>query len=256
MSELFCGISSVSHESFTTIDDNSFEVKLFKIKLSSYHSVIKDLIKYLSREELTHSKRYRFQKEINQYIICRCLLKFILSQHTKIPVHNINIAIDEHKKPYLVNNRLVSFNLSHSNDYGVIAVGNKFSIGIDIEYINHDFDFSEILKNVYSCHEIETIYSSKSSIYTFFKYWTRKESIVKATGLGISDYLKEIPATDGWHNISQKISHNLENLNVCTFNLTENYIVSLAVNDKNINLEKIPIYNLPSHNKQLLAFAL
>ncbi len=142
MTELFCGISSASYKSFNAVINNTATIKVFQIKLSSFYRLINDLSLYLSNEELDHSERYRFEKERNQYIICRSLLKFILSHHTKIAIQDIRIALDKHKKPYLTNNKLVCFNLSHSHDYAVIAVGNTFSIGIDIEYINHEFVFS------------------------------------------------------------------------------------------------------------------
>lgn len=254
MSELFCETISVSCKNFSALVDHTSCIKLFKIKLSSYEGLVTVLSLYLSKEELNRSQRYHFKKDKNQFIICRILLKFILSQHTRIPVHDIKIAIDDYKKPFLVNTNLVCFNISHSNDYAIIAVTNIISLGVDIEYINEDFGFSEIVKDIYNSQEINNIVQSDNKANIFFKYWTRKESIVKATGLGISDYLIEIPATDGKHAVSKRILNNLKHLRVFSFNLNKKYWVSLAITDKYINLKDISIYNLPTNMEQLLSF--
>ena len=219
MSELFCETSSVSYKNFSALVDHTSSIKLFEIKLSSYEGLVTALSVYLSKEELNRSKRYHFKKDKNQFIICRSLLKFVLSQHTNIPIQEIKIAIDDYKKPFLVNTNLICFNISHSNDYAIIAVSNIMSIGVDIEYINEDFGFSEMVKDIYNSQEINNIVQSDNKANIFFKYWTRKESIVKATGLGISDHLIKIPATDGKHSLSKGLLNNLKYLRVFSFNL-------------------------------------
>lgn len=255
MSELFCETISVSCKDFSDLVDHNYGLKLFKIKLSSYDNLVTPLSVYLSKEELNRSKRYHFKKDKNQFIICRSLLKFVLSQHTNIPIQEIKIEIDDFKKPFLANTNLACFNISHSHDYAIIVVGNIFSLGADIEYINEDFDFYEMVKDIYNSQEINNIIHSNNKAKTFFKYWTRKESVVKATGLGISDYLIEIPATDGKHFVSKGLLNNLKHLRVFSFNLNEKYLVSFTVTDKHLNVKELSIYNLPNNMEQLLSFS-
>src|SRR5690606_30609088 len=129
---------------------------------------------------------------------------------------NIHIATDAHKKPYLNSHPTVFFNVSHAGDYALIAIGNS-PIGIDIEFINKNFDYKEILANIFNKIEIDEINLTQEQHDTFYKFWTRKEAIVKAIGKGIDDDLIKIPVTDGIHSVPSILISDFEIIKVLSF---------------------------------------
>ncbi len=101
------------------------------------------------------------------------LLKNILKKEYNID--DYTITRNENGKPYLNNINDIYFNISHSDKYLVIAISNK-KIGVDIEKIKkYNAKINDIL-NIKPKNDEE-----------FFKYWTKKEALIKLKGLALKD---------------------------------------------------------------------
>lgn len=251
VSRLYCDTIELSNAHFNKLSQNKLGINLFKIELPAYYDLVPMLVNYLSETELQRAEKYHFVKDKNRFIICRSLLKILLAQTSGLNISEIQIEKDENKKPYLSINRSIHFNVSHAENFAIIAIS-KAAVGIDVEYLNKDFDYSEILSHVFNNMEIETILNSNNKDHTFYKYWTRKEAIVKATGKGISDNLPLISSSDGCHSIDAELLGGFQNMNVLSFNLDKDYIASLAFDDNNYNSDKISIYSLPTSLEDLM----
>ena len=70
-------------------------------------------------------------------------------------------------------------------------------VGADIEKIKTGFEYKEVIKHYFSMNEQQQIICSPNPTETFYKFWTRKESVIKATGIGISDELKNFEICSG-----------------------------------------------------------
>lgn len=82
------------------------------------------------------------------------------------------------------------FSLSHSGDYVLLGWGEK-ELGVDIEKLRPVRD--ALIKRC--CREEELTYiKEEQSLQRFFTLYTRKESAMKAAGLGFSLPLREINA--------------------------------------------------------------
>jgi 4'-phosphopantetheinyl transferase len=249
MSKIYCETIEIAFEDFQIKSENNSVIKLFNIKLSNYYQLVPELFEYLNETEQQRAQKYHFEKDTNRFIICRVLLKFILAHHTGINIYEINIEKDENKKPFLSNDKSLCFNISHAEDFAIIVVSHE-AVGIDIEYKNIKFNFSEILPFSFSNLEIEAVLNATDKTNTFYKFWTRKEAIVKATGKGISDNLPQIPALDGLHSVASSVISNFKKLHVFSFNLDDNYVVSCAFSGENLNLNKLLIYNVEDFFKK------
>ncbi|MEP0264432.1 4'-phosphopantetheinyl transferase superfamily protein [Dokdonia sp.] len=96
------------------------------------------------------------------------------------------ILKDSYGKPYMINSNF-NFNISHSGNT-VVCVFSKQEIGIDIEEINEiEYDLFE---NVFSTQELAEI--QDNGLDKFYEFWTKKESVIKAIGKGMSIPLTEI----------------------------------------------------------------
>lgn len=243
---MYCGTSEIRSQSDEIEDRNA--IKLYKIELLKYRELVPILISVLSESELNRANGYYFEKDKNRFIICRALLKFFLAKHVGLDIDKINLEVDSNKKPYLPNHSSVFFNISHAGDYGLIAIA-KYPVGVDIEYINKEFNYKEILQNVFNKNEIESIENSNDKQQTFYKFWTRKEAIVKAIGKGIDEGFSEISVMDGFHSIESSIVSNFKNINVFSFDLNDNYVGALALTERLENFESIRLSSSPTHDE-------
>ena len=115
------------------------------------------------------------------------ILKKILSDHN---LTFDDIYYGDHNKPLCPN---LNFNISHSKNLVICAVS-LYEIGCDIESIDYSAStelITKISKRFFSENEtalLEEIDSSQkdSRLYTFYRFWTIKESYVKMTGEGLT----------------------------------------------------------------------
>jgi 4'-phosphopantetheinyl transferase len=114
----------------------------------------------------------------------RNLLALILNQ----PPDKIRIKKTEHGKPYLVDYPELAFNISHSTDRVMIAIGWMRQLGVDIEVCKQRINLSGLVDKCFA--EEEAAYWAKLpetlKNLEFYRFWTRKEAFVKATGHGIA----------------------------------------------------------------------
>lgn len=228
---------------------NLKEVNVFFVDQSKYGNLVGNLTKYLSASEKHKASKYFQFKDRNRYVITRVLLKSILSKFSNKAIDAIEIDIDKNKKPFLVNHPSIHFNISHSNDYSVIVVSDT-ELGIDIEHINPVFDYKEIIPTIFNSQEIESVLTSTSSKDLFFKYWTRKEAIVKCIGKGIDDDFIKIPCLDGHHDLPLTRNSQNKALHNYSFKLIDDYWCSLTIG-RNLP-EHIPVNNSDALMEELV----
>lgn len=94
-----------------------------------------------------------------------------------------DIKYTSYNKPYF-ENADINFNISHSGNIVVCALTKINVLGVDIEEKKdiHINDFKDLMKP----KEWNVIFNSKDKTETFYQYWTKKEAILKASGLGLS----------------------------------------------------------------------
>ncbi len=120
--------------------------------------------------------RYRFWQDKARCLVAELLLQKALGRNFRD-----EWAIGMHGKPYL-KNTCCHFNLSHSGEYVVLGVSNV-EIGVDVEQIA-PFPW-EMAERCFTPAELECL-KQQGKDASFYALWTAKESIMKATGLGLS----------------------------------------------------------------------
>jgi 4'-phosphopantetheinyl transferase len=145
----------------------------------------------LDDHEQTKASRFFQEQHRRQYVASHGKLRTILATYTNISPAQLVFAITEFGKPYLILNskaHTVTFNLSHSNNKMLLAIGYQCEIGIDIEAWNPKIDRNAIVKHCFADSEKafwqHTPEQQKDSV--FYQFWTRKESFIKAVGAGMN----------------------------------------------------------------------
>ena len=114
-----------------------------------------------------------------ELLLQRVLVRYGIMEYT--------IARGVHGKPYLVGHEGLFFNLSHAGEYALCAVCDK-EIGCDIERIDPEINLS-VADRFFTPEEsawIRDAHTQVESIDRFFRLWTLKESLIKATGKGFA----------------------------------------------------------------------
>ncbi|WP_353929040.1 4'-phosphopantetheinyl transferase HetI [Okeanomitos corallinicola TIOX110] len=169
---------------------SSSDVHIWKINLKQSELQIQALKETLSSDEIARSERFYFPEHRQRFIVGRGSLRLILGGY--LNVEPIEIEFDYHQrgKPFLAPKFLDSrlfFNISHSQDLGLLGVSYQQLIGVDVEYMRPMSDLENLAQRFFLAQEYEIIKSLNSveKQQVFFRYWTCKEAYLKATGDGL-----------------------------------------------------------------------
>ena len=142
----------------------------------------------LDAAEQAHAGKIKNDLLRKRYVATHGQLRNTLAQIVNESPEKINIKKAEHGKPYLADRPELGFNLSHSVTALVIAVGWNCRLGVDIETCKSRTGLTALVDKCFSRDEIE--YWNKlpevQKTTEFYRFWTRKEAFVKATGRGIA----------------------------------------------------------------------
>lgn len=139
------------------------------------------LYNHVSPERRAKTDRMIFGKDKRLSLGAGVLLETALAAEG---VTDFTMTVDHNNKPRLVHRDDIRFNISHSGTK-VMCVVSDHDIGCDVEQVV-DIDM-EIAKRFFFAKEYETLMKCKDRgdrNDLFFRYWTLKESFMKATGLG------------------------------------------------------------------------
>ena len=121
-------------------------------------------------------------------------------------------------KPFIANRPDIHFSLSHSKNVALCAIGDQ-PIGADVETSRNISP--SLINYTMSENEQEQIYASSNRTMQFLHFWTRKEALLKLTGEGIRNNMKNV--------LDEAEKYHFETIK------KENYIYSIVKN-KTYNL--------------------
>lgn len=166
----------------------------------SYRLYIKENLDAITSEELEaaiaslpqwrREKTLRFKFEQGRK---ECAFAYLLLCRALREVYGIveqpRFVWGEHGKPMLESHPDIHFNLSHCKE-AVACVVADCAVGLDVESIGRGND--ALMRHVLNDAEYEQVVQSADSKVEFTRYWTQKEAVVKLTGRGIDDDLKNL----------------------------------------------------------------
>jgi len=141
----------------------------------------------LSEDEKNKANAIRLAILRAQYIEVRAKLRWVLANYIHVKPEQLIFALGKHGKPYLPEYGHYHFNLSHSGDQLAIAVAQHCPVGIDVEQWKQKADYQALVKRCFA-EEEQAYWRSLPDEHKkseFYRFWTRKEAFVKATGRGI-----------------------------------------------------------------------
>jgi 4'-phosphopantetheinyl transferase len=163
----------------------------------------------LSADEQARADRFKVRGDHERFVKGRGALRRILAPYTGRDARDLVFIEGGGRKPQLRDHPSLHFNLSHSGDFALIAVGAQ-PLGVDIEAIKPDIDWRALAAASFHPDErmILAQHSGAAALDAFFQIWAHKEAYLKATGIGLTDHLTaiDIPLEGGMVSAPKSLS--------------------------------------------------
>jgi len=180
-----------SLENISTYPKQFEGVHVFWASTSSFLQEKDSFSSLLSVEEKEKMNRFSTESLSWLYEIAHGLLRAFLSHYLTESPLDIPISHTQKGKPFIEQVPLF-FNLSHTHEGVLLGFSWESVVGVDVEYTARPhLDALSIAKRYFHPREYEKLISlpPKKQDFAFYRVWTQKEALLKATGEGIAEHL-------------------------------------------------------------------
>lgn len=212
-------------------------VALWSCSLDHPPGAAKALAGTLSAAERDRAARFGTSTLRERYIIGRATLRQLLSEALDIAPSEIPIVRGPRGRPRLDGIRALDFNVSHSGDIAVYALGialpSAMRVGIDVERRSRRADVARLGRKVLALQERERLnrLPEDDARVHFLMTWTCKEAMSKATGDGLRAPFAsiEVEPTDPPRLIDGPPPYTPDRWSLHRAEVAEGYIVTVAL---------------------------
>ena len=219
------------------------EVHLWKYDLKKVPIDLSSATDYLSADEQYRANAFKQETDKRRYILVHLFVRDVLSKYTSTSKKDIKFSVGRNKKPFLiqnVNDPPVYFNLSYRGDQALLGISNNDCLGVDIEKIRTIDNIDSFLEDYFSrkeIGEIQNITDDLEKLFLVFRFWTMKESVIKALAIGFNQTL---PQYDLSCFLAQTaFSPDFDSANIWQIHeikVNENYKAAIAIKSNSIEL--------------------
>jgi len=219
----------------------SDEIHIWQVSTIVSPDEIVEYKNVLSENELAKVTFFEFKQVQNSFVISQGALRMLLSGYLEIPAKSVKLGRRSKGKPYSIDNPTLFFNMSHSGKLVVIAFSLKGELGIDVEQIRPLPDLDDMIARNFTPREIKFINAQPDEkINRFFRFWTIKESYLKAIGEGMRlspDNLEFAIENDQIRQVSIKGFFDQEDWKFKEFSSSTDYVGTISYNQNNAILK-------------------
>lgn len=168
---------------------------LLELQLVPWGPTQSALMARLPAAECARIERYRRDDDRTRALAAALLPRLLIARRTGLALAAIELPRTPAGKPFYRPDPRLQFNLSHAGAYVALAVG-RSAVGVDVEQVRLDRDLEGIARRFFAPEEqrwlarCDAIERSRC----FFDLWSRKESLLKATGEGLAGSLASFSA--------------------------------------------------------------
>ena len=170
------------------------QVNVWHIRVNDQIARVSELREFLSEDEVTAARRFRFECDQQRYVVVRGILRRLLASCLSEEPARLQFRYGAYGKPELAPEWISSglqFNVSHSGDMAIFAVTRDRAVGIDLEHVRPRSSLEQLAERLFSPRDLLAWHAlpSNDRLVAFYRSWTWKESYLKATGRGLSGEL-------------------------------------------------------------------
>jgi 4'-phosphopantetheinyl transferase len=190
------------------------------------------LFALLSDTERHRIGRYVYERERARAITCRGMLRALLSRYLRMTPQRIEFQTEPNGKPFVTSAEGWHFNLSHSGELAAVALSREAEVGIDVERMDPEFPRADVGPEFLALEELAALKALPENAQTasFYQYWTLKEALLKAGGIGLLQDPREIrlQMNDGKPEVVSA-PEELRAASLQVLGVSDNYAAALAV---------------------------
>jgi 4'-phosphopantetheinyl transferase len=181
----------------------------------------------LNDEERSHALRFSRHEDRVRSVKSRAALRRLLSWRIGGAPDELHLVVNPYGKPSLFGNSGIEFNVSHSGRFALIALSTTGQVGVDIECCDREVDTEGLAEFVFSPLERR---SGTQTTKAFFERWVAKESVLKALGLGISEYLQAVSVLPGKGGAYEVVHERPQwaDIRAWSIRVPRNYVAAVA----------------------------
>ena len=166
-------------------------VHIWRIELEVVDGEQAERAAALSSDEVARADRFHLDRDRRRWIAARGAVRAILAGYLGRPATSLVFRAGPHGKPALDESCAaggLDFNVSHSGNLALCAVGRERAVGVDVEAIRSDFATGDIARRFFAPAEVTALEAlpPEARVEAFFACWTRKEAYIKARGIGVA----------------------------------------------------------------------
>lgn len=215
---------------------SSNQTDIWRIHIGSNLSHIQNFSSIIDANELLKANKYYKAADRDRTLLSRIALRLILGKYLNQDPKDLVLSVDHNDKLILIEtlSSELKFNISYAKDYILIAIS-PLEVGIDIEFVDPNFEFKDILNEYFTKEEISYI-EENNSIARFFAAWTKKEALAKAIGSGLFGPINQFPTLNGDASLDGTVLNTQNNWIVSSFYIADTHVGSLASLDNNLTI--------------------
>jgi 4'-phosphopantetheinyl transferase len=139
----------------------------------------------LAPAERERAAKFHFPRDRRRFTIGRGRLRLILAEYLAVDPKAVPLEATALGKPFVAGD--LRFNVSHSDELALYAFSRNRELGVDIECERPEVEWHELAERFFAPEEVAALATLPAAQQrsAFYRCWTRKESYIKALGLGM-----------------------------------------------------------------------
>jgi 4'-phosphopantetheinyl transferase len=194
----------------------------------------------LDAEERSRAQRFRRECDRDRFVQVRSTLRHLMAAYLSISATEVKFCYGCKGKPTLDASLddPIEFNVSHSHNFALWGFSRHHVIGVDIEYIQPDFQAEPIAQRFFTAREFQALKTQPEiqQHQFFFQLWTRKEACIKAKGDSLFEQISQLEVPDNPRCTSRWVRLNQRALAVRDLDLHPHYRAAIATEAKDPQL--------------------
>ncbi|MEL7331853.1 MAG: 4'-phosphopantetheinyl transferase superfamily protein [Cyanobacteria bacterium J06560_2] len=174
-------------------------IQVWQIPLQVSDEIVQSYERCLAVDERSRADRFRFPDDRRRFVVARGTLRHLLSHQLNCTPQAIAFCYGQYGKPQVEptgsegqttaqstpGNCDFHFNISHSGELALCALGQDHRVGIDVEKMKEIQRLDSMMSRCLLPNEQALVKASQRPLQAFLKYWTCKEAYLKAIGMGL-----------------------------------------------------------------------
>lgn len=186
------GFSKLNINEIVQLLNNDYTVVVIIDTNNSF--MINECTPYLNKNQIEIMFKYKKENDRINYAATKAIVNMLFSKIEKLKYQEIRWQCGKYNKPYIENKGKIKFNISHTIKCSIVTFSRN-NIGVDIENLKRNIDYSEIKNNFFMNSE------KILTLNDFYKHWVSKEAYLKYKGVGLTQSLESVVVVDESDNV-------------------------------------------------------